>query len=80
MGDTGNSNTYPYGIQYARRRGEGLDQVFNRVTGKVVAEFRAFGIEATQKLNQLVAEYQNATASQKAAIIAPTAQAHTPVA
>ena len=74
MGGTGNSDTYPYGIQYAVQAKK--DQVYNRVTGEVVEEFEPFGIEATKKLNQLVAEYQNATATEKALIIAPKVAAH----
>ena len=78
MGGTGNSDTYPYGIQYAVQAKK--DQVYNRVTGEVVEEFEPFGIEATKKLNQLVAEYQNASDVGKAAIIAPKVEAHKAVA
>ena len=65
MGNTGNSETYPYGI---RTTGD-QDEVYNRVTGKAVAAFARYGIEATQKINDLVAEFKAATAAQKRAIV-----------
>ena len=64
MGNTGNSDTYPYGI----RATLDSDEVYNRVTNETIAEFPRYGVEATQKLNELVAEYKAATPEERAVI------------
>lgn len=66
MGNTGNSDTYPYGIKTVGNK----DVVYNRVTGEDVESFDRYGVKATQKLNDLVEEYQNASQAEKDNILA----------
>lgn len=69
MGNTGNSDTYPYGL---RAKGT-KEQVYNRVTSVVVEEFDQFdGAKAAQHLNKLVREFKAASPEEKAAILGET--------
>ena len=68
MGNTGNSDTYPYGLKTVNSK----DVVYNRATGEDVESFDRFGVEASQKLNSLVAEFKAATPEQKDVITGKT--------
>ena len=67
MGNTGNSDTYPYGVKTVGNK----DVVYNRVTGEDVESFDRYGVAAAKKLNALVAEFKAASQVEKDNILAP---------